>query len=444
MWNRAYLNPFSKQLLLIFLVLFSSCAATRFQVDKVPLEKHFETNPVFRESHTGLLVYDSQEKTVLFEYNAQKHFTPASNTKLLSWYAALKMIGDSIPSLSYCEQHDTLYFSGTGDPTLLYTNFAYAPTLDFLQSSPHSLVYIEKQMSDHRFGPGWSWDDYPYYYSAEKSSFPIYGNMAHFKKELRDDYIQLIPGHFENTFTIKQDTAVRSFNIERMEMENNFKLTFSETSLEIDKAIPFIYSKNLFIKILSDTLKRPVFHQKAFPDCKTNLFYSVPTDSIIKHILIESDNFLAEQMLLLISNQLGDTLSSLKTIKFLMENDFSSLEDQVYWVDGSGFSRYNQITPRALVTILEKIYHTMPLELLYSFLPESGNNGTLRSSFPKLEGNIHAKTGSMSHVYNLSGFLETNSGKTLLFSFMNNNFNVSFSELKNEMEKILVVFVNMK
>ncbi len=444
MWNRAYCKLLSNQLLFIFLALFSSCAASRFQVDKLPLKKHFETNPVFRESHTGLLVYDPEEKSILFDYNAQKHFTPASNTKLLTWYAALKMIGDSIPSLSYCDQNDTLYFTGTGDPTLLYTNFEYAPTLDFLQSSPHSLVYIEKQMTDQRFGPGWSWDDYPYYYSAEKSSFPIYGNMVHFKKELSDDYVEVIPNQLENNLTIKQDTSLRSFSIIREEFENNFNLKFNGNPIAIDKAIPFIYSKNLFIKILSDTLKRPVFHQKAFPDCKTKIIFSVPTDSIIKHILIESDNFLAEQLLLLISNQLGDTLSSLKTIKSLMENDFSALKDQIYWVDGSGLSRYNQITPRALVTILEKIYHTMPLEKLYSFLPESGNNGTLRTSFPQLEGMIHAKTGSMSHVYNLSGFLETNSGKTLLFSFMNNNFNVSFNELKNEMEKILVVFVNIK
>lgn len=352
------------------------------------------------------------------------------------------MMGDSIPSLSYCALNDTLYFTGTGDPTLLYSNFAYAPILDFLQSSPHQLVYIEKQMSDQRFGPGWSWDDYPYYFSAEKSSFPIYGNMAHFQKELSDDYIKLIPKQFEDKFTVRQDTSIGSFSIDRKEFENDFGLTFKGTPFEIEKDIPFIYSNDLFINLLSDTLKKTIIQQNIFPDCKTELFFSVPSDSVIKHILIKSDNFLAEQMLLLLSNQLGDTLSSLKTIHYMMENEFSTLENQIYWVDGSGLSRYNQVTPKALVAILEKIYSSMPVEKLYSLLPESGRNGTLKTSFPQLEEKIHAKTGSMSHVYNLSGYLETNSGKTLLFSFMNNNFNVSFRELKNEMERVLAVFVN--
>lgn len=84
MWNKAFCELFSYHLFLISLVFFSSCASSKFRVDKVLLEKHFETNPVFRESHSGLLVYDLEDKTILFEYNAHKHFTPASNTKLLT------------------------------------------------------------------------------------------------------------------------------------------------------------------------------------------------------------------------------------------------------------------------------------------------------------------------------------------------------------------------
>ena len=105
-------------------------------------------------------------------------------------------------------------------------------------------------------------------------------------------------------------------------------------------------------------------------------------------------------------------------------------------------SRYNQITPTALAAVLEKLYAQVPKEKLYQLLPESGTSGSLKSSFQNLEGSIHAKTGSMRYVYNLSGYLETKSGKTLIFSFMNNNFNVSFSELRFEMEKVLAVFVN--
>ena len=193
---------------------------------------------------------------------------------------------------------------------------------------------------------------------------------------------------------------------------------------------------------MEDTLKRPVLRIKEFPNCNVDKLYSVPTDSVSKLMLIESDNFLAEQLLLILSNTLGDTLSSESTINYMMENHFEELKNQINWVDGSGLSRYNMVTPNAMVAILEKISAQVPKDKLYRLLTESGNSGTLKSSFPILEGSIHAKTGSMSHVYNLTGYLETKSGKTLLFSFMNNNFNVSFAELKTEMEKVLAVFVN--
>ena len=129
-------------------------------------------------------------------------------------------------------------------------------------------------------------------------------------------------------------------------------------------------------------------------------------------------------------------------MKYFLDHHLQALQDEIYWVDGSGLSRYNQITPSALVAVLKNIYEEVPKEKLYTMLPTSSLSGTLENSFAELGGKIHAKTGSMRHVYNLSGYLETNSGKTLLFSFMNNNFNVSFSELKLEMERVLIAFVN--
>lgn len=444
MRNTTLLHGFISLLSFIWLAHLSSCAVTKFRIDKIPLEKYFEANSTFRESHTGLLVYDIEKKTTLFDYNANKHFTPASNTKLLTWYSGIKMLEDSIPSLEYCIVKDTLFFTGTGDPSLLYRHFDNTNTLDFLQSTSAHLVYIQRPMADQRFGPGWAWDDYPFYYSAEKSSFPIYGNIVKFHKELESDYIRVTPSYFENNLSLQQVNSASKYLIERDERGNNFTLKYNGKPMDINDEIPFIQSNDLFINLLSDTLKRSIYSKETFPDCKTDVLYSVPADSIYKQILIESDNFLAEQLLLVISSQLGDTLSSKKTINFITEKKLPELQDQINWVDGSGLSRYNQITPNAIVAVLEKIYDEIPKENLFAYLPKSGSKGTLKTSFPQLKGRIHAKTGSMSHVYNLSGFLETKSGKMLLFSFMNNNFNVSIRELKAEMEKVLMIFINDK
>ncbi len=435
-------NGLDFYLLLILALYLSSCAATRYRVDKTSLDKHFDLNPVFHESHTGLMVYDPELKEVIFDYNGQKHFTPASNTKLLTFFATQQLLGDSIPALKYSVRNDTLYFSGMGDGTFLYAEYNYGKTFEFLKDSPYPLVYVKKPINDQRFGPGWSWDDYPYYYSAEKAVFPIYGNMLQIKKDTLYNELKITPPHFENYLSIIQQEDLETSKITRKEFENEFTLLFRDSPSIEDEEIPFIYSDDLFLKLLSDTLDRKVSFSKKFPSGHYDILNSTPIDSVSKKILIESDNFLAEQMLLNISGQLGDTLSSEKSIDFMMENYLSELKDEIYWVDGSGLSRYNQVTPNAMIRVLEHIYQKVPRQKLFYLLPESGETGTLKNAFDGLSGKIHAKTGSMSHVYNLSGYLETNSGKILLFSFMNNNFNVSFSELKGEMERVLSVFVN--
>ena len=426
------------------IVCMSSCVTTKLKLDKVPLEKHFKINPVFAESHSGLVVYDLEKDKVIYDYNGQRHFTPASNTKLLTYFAAISMLADSIPALMYCQSKDTLYFTGTSDPTFLYKPFDYGKTVDFLLENEQTLVYIPRAMADDRFGPGWAWDDYPYYFSAEKSSFPIYGNMAYFNKDLYDDYMSVVPERLEDHVMLRQDILINSPTISRKETSNEFELNFNGAPFEFEDAVPFLYSDQLFIDLLSDTLDREVITLDRFPSCNAELLYSVPTDSVSKYILINSDNFLAEQMLLTISNQLGDTLSSQRAIEAMLNDQLTSIEKEINWIDGSGLSRYNQVTPHAMIYVLKRIYQEVPTEKLYDMLPTAGESGTLKNAFGSLSGKIHAKTGSMSHVYNLSGYMQTNSGKTLLFSFMNNNFDVSFSELKQEMEKVLTVFIENK
>jgi D-alanyl-D-alanine carboxypeptidase/D-alanyl-D-alanine-endopeptidase (penicillin-binding protein 4) len=107
-------------------------------------------------------------------------------------------------------------------------------------------------------------------------------------------------------------------------------------------------------------------------------------------------------------------------------------------VDGSGLSRYNKFTPRSINELLQKIYNEYPEELILEIFPKGGETGTIKNNFIAQTPYIIAKTGSMSNVYNLSGYLVTKKGKWLVFSFMNNNFEVPSAFVKQEMEKILL------
>jgi hypothetical protein len=132
------------------------------------------------------------------------------------------------------------------------------------------------------------------------------------------------------------------------------------------------------------------------------------------------------------------TLDSERTIDYLLKTELSDLPDQPKWVDGSGLSRHNLITPRSLIRLFEKLTVLMPEEELEEYLAVGGKTGTLKNTFQAATPYIFAKTGSMSHSYNLAGKVKTKSGKTYAFAFMNSNFPFPVSTVRKEVEKVMI------
>ncbi len=434
------MRMFSKYSLfiLLWIVLLQGCMLHKYQV-KRKIKQEIKTGKNFDQAHTGLVVYDPFEKKALLDINGDKYFTPASNTKLFTFYAAKKIIRDSIPALSYCIHQDTLYFTGTGDPTFLHPDFKNQPVFDFLLERNLPMVYVPQNFMDQRYGPGWAWDDFQYYFSAEKSSFPIYGNMIWLNMTLQDTAIDIIPSLFKDQMVIIEDSTFPKNKIEltREEFYNRFYLSYNPLSDTIEEVIPFNYSDELFTYLLSDTLKKPVLMKESFPFCKKRILYNVHVDSVLRPFLLYSDNFFGEQLLVVSSYILRDTLDSKTAISYAENNFFKSFGNEIYWVDGSGLSRYNQFTPEAMIHLLEFIYSDFPVSFIKNTFPAGGSSGTLKNNFKATSPYIYAKTGSMTHVYNLSGFLITKEGRWLIFSFMNNNHSGSMTDLKAEMERIL-------
>jgi len=99
-------------------------------------------------------------------------------------------------------------------------------------------------------------------------------------------------------------------------------------------------------------------------------------------------------------------------------------------------SRYNLFSPISIVQVLEKIQQNS--EHYLEFFPIGGETGTLEHWFNGTDQPyIYAKTGSLGNNFNLSGFLITSSGKTLIFSFMNNHYTQPSSVVKKEMGVVL-------
>jgi serine-type D-Ala-D-Ala carboxypeptidase/endopeptidase (penicillin-binding protein 4) len=413
--------------------LLIGCSSTRITQNSITNQLH---DNVFKASFTGLIIIDPENAETIIDYNADKYFIPASNIKLYTFYAGLKTLGDSVPALKYTKIGDSLIFTGTGDPSFFYNDLEESKVYSFLKHSKETLFYKPQKEKIPQFGPGWAWDDYNEYYSAERSSFPIYGNLVNFTFNYKDSTPVSTPQLFQKNVLA---TVKSSSNIKRDLDKNEFYYNPQSFSRTSNQKVPFKTSSSLFIQLLSDTLNKPV--ELLEPDVTftqdPKILYSVATDSLYKKMLQESDNFIAEQLLLMVSNKTFGSFNSTSAIELVKERYLNDLPDEPKWVDGSGLSRYNLVTPRTTALLLDKIYKELPKDRIFNLFPAGGVSGTLKNQFKAEEPYVYAKTGTLSNNHSLSGYLITKKGRILIFSFMNNNYTVPTSQIKSKMEEIL-------
>jgi len=420
----------SVNFLYVFLFLYACSPVSHRNLTKTftQAEKKFQ-------DHIGFMLYDPVLKKDCYQFNADKYFIPASNTKILTFYASLKIMGDSIPALRFVTSGDSLIFWGTGDPSFLYKNiFNNNRVFDFFKSRNEHLYFSPSNFGDKHFGRGWAWDDYSDSYSPEKYSLPIYGNIL--SAHETNQGIAVTPSFFNN-IVITTFSQQKKSTVKRRLTSN--QLEYSQGS-EIKKTpwdIPFSVDSLLIASLLQDTLKKPVsLISKPIPST-TNTLFSLPTDSLYKIMMQQSDNFIAEQLLLTCAGIVSDTLKTEIAIKYVQKNYFQDLTDKPVWVDGSGLSRYNLFTPRSIVQVWEKIYNELARKRLFDILAVGGKSGTLKNSYAAETPYIFGKTGTLSNNHNLSGYLVTRRGRVLIFSFMNNNHPASAREVRKNMETIL-------
>lgn len=393
------------------------------------IHKHLTRSADSLKHHTGFVLYDPIKKKNLVSINGDRYFTPASNTKIFTLFAGLKILGDSVPALRWISRNDSLIFWGTGDPSFLYSEvYQNDRTLNFLHNRPEKLFFSSTNFQEKIYGPGWSWDDYQDYYQAERSPFPVYGNVIEVTRH------QITPKYFKSNAVGKLKIPDRQL---RDRFTNRFFINLSTAPYIFKTYIPFVTSDSLTLNLISDRLKRDV--QQAYdslPADATTL-YSLPVDSIYKVLMQQSDNFIAEQILLMCAQKISDTLKTDIAIEKVKKDFLADMPDAMEWVDGSGLSRYNQFTPRTIVKLWEKIYQLVPRERLFPLLVTNGKPGTLRSMLPNRPSFIYGKTGSLSNNYCLSGYLVTKRNRLLIFSSMNTGFVSPTSAVRKNLARTL-------
>ena len=194
------INTFKQFLILNFTLLtfFTSCSVQK-QIAKSAKADVLDTKAL-QTAHVGISIFNPSTKKYLYNYQGDKYFVPASNTKLPTCYAAMKYLGDSLVGLRYKIFDETVGGPGmiikeTGDPTFLHLDFKNQPVLEFLRSSKMHISRKQSDFQESRLGSGWAWNDYEESYMAERSSFPIYGNVVRFA--VSNNHIMVMPKYFQ-------------------------------------------------------------------------------------------------------------------------------------------------------------------------------------------------------------------------------------------------------
>ena len=434
--------------LLIAVVQFSACSV-RQKLQKAANQNIIEASNL-AGAHIGIHVFDPASNSNLFSYQSNKYFVPASNTKIVTCFAALKYLGDSVAAAQIFATDSGMYVFASGDPTFLQPEYTSHPLLGVLKTA--NKIYLHTpSFTAKPFGQGWSWDDYDASYMPSRSAFPMYGNVVRYAKN--GGQLTVMPTFFKDSTKGLSATISKGFSVSRQMASNQFLLQPSSGSNTLEE-IPYRTSNwttpslALEASLLSEALGGTKVIAVA-PATTLNMpaaastIYSRPLDSLLKPLMHRSDNFYAEQALLMVGKGLHQSFDDKKTIAYLLANDLADLAQKPSWVDGSGLSRYNLFTPENFTSILHKMYTSYSFDRLQNIFPTGGEvGGTLSSNYKNLNGKIFAKTGTLSGQVALSGYLITKKGKTLIFSVLVNNHTTTASAVRKAVEQFIQVLYN--
>lgn len=429
-------------LLAACLQLFSSCSASR-NIEKFA-NKNLIYDSVLAEAHVGVLIVDAETNKPVYTHNDNKYFVPASNTKIITLYAGLRYLKDSLPGIRYLQKEDSVLLIPTGDPSFLHPDFSEQPVFDFLRNQQKPMAMSNANWQTEALGEGWMWDDYNSGSMTERSAFPVYGNIIRWM-QIRDSgsisalarqeaFIYSEPD-IDWKVNFSSDTGATTFSAKRGLTSNTFFITQGkEANAALD--VPYITNGlSTGLNLLKDSLLKTIDITETVAATQ-NIIYSQPVDSLFRIMMYRSDNFFAEQILLMASNQQYGVMNEKKLISDLLQNELKNFPQTPVWADGSGLSRYNLFSPQDFVWILNKMKDEYGMERLKKIFP-AGGNGTLLNYYKTTGTSIFAKTGTMSGVVCLSGYIYGKTGKLLIFSVLVNDYIQPAWKIRRKVEAFL-------
>lgn len=436
--------------------------------------------PTLKPMTIGLKVVSLATGDTLFAQRSTGLFHPASNTKLYTAVGALRILGPDYRFLTTVfadpdlrVRRDTLftdlYLYGRGDP-LFNTDDLNRLAEKIAVSNPvviaGDIIIDESYFDSVPLGEGWMWDDVQYGYSAQLSAMTINSNCVEVNITPGDAVgapvsVRIAPSTAYLTFNVKA-TTVPAGSESLVPLRVHRQWQKRRNTVTITGELPLDAGERLFIRTVEEPglyaarlLKEQLHAQGVYITGSIRrgktpyrartiaTHQSEPLTTAITRMLKDSDNLTAELLIKTMGQHrfggTGTTQDGLRVARHVL-TEYVGLDTLSYrFVDGSGLSFYNLVTPDQTIALLTAAYRDTTLRLpLMEALPIAGMDGTLkyRMAGTEAEGILRAKTGTLSGASCLSGFVTTLDGEPLVFSIMMNNYIGSSATARNAQDEI--------
>lgn len=405
-------------------------------------------------SEVGIAVYDLTEQRLVFGYQDEKLFRPASVLKLLTAITALEQLGADYP-FTTC-----VFATGNLKEGVLDGNLYVVGAMDaeFGEEDMESLanqlaqagirkvngmLYGDVSMKDSLYwGAGWAWDDTPYYFQPYLSPLMYNKGVVEVSAkptvagEPADVQVRPASGFYSLcNLTCSQKPSAGKFEVTRNWLDGGNEIRVSgHVGRFVKDRVNMYPSDSFFLHVFQEHLLRKGIEVKAYARGTCPLDGSVEVAScthtlrqVMGPALKRSDNVNAEALFYQLAAGTGKRHVSAEDAAAVILDKIDRLgysQEQYRIADGSGVSPYNYITPQLLIGFLRDAYACPDIyKELLAALPLAGVDGTLRNRMKKGSAykRVYAKTGSLTGVSSLAGYAVAASGHRLAFAVINQN-----------------------
>ena len=456
---------------------------------------HDELDAIFNDARFaralwGVRIESLRDGRVVYARNSDKLVVPASNMKLFTMAATAQRLGwdftfetrlEAVGTITDGTLDGDLIVVGGGDPSIDSVGFGPAPVFEqwadaLKKAGIHRvtgrLVGDDSLFDDEGIGPGWAWDYLNDGYAAPSSALSYNENIAIIRiwpgaSVGAPARVEVTPaGHgLTVTQTITTGAADSQTSVNQARGLNSDDVLL-RGSIPLGRTTPLVRTTSIhnptafFVGGLHAALSAhgiPVrggaIDIDALPALPSTAGRraiatrtSPPLSSLGAYFLKESQNFYGETFLKTLGQRFGrgGTTSAGRVVAAETLTSRGIPEGSYVMYDGSGLSRYNYVSSDAIVTLLKHIWNDEALRAPFlAALPVGGQDGTLGSRMKNtaLAGHVQAKTGTISNVRSLSGFVDAPSGERFVFSMIANHFTVGSAAVDEVAEKALLVVI---